>query len=279
MSPILLALLACAGFGVSDYLQGMAARKTSSIPVMVVAQNTGLLAIVIATPALGGSPSPNDLIYGGFLGILLLAGIALLIFSFRHGPITIASTIIGVIGVALPAAYGILEGEHPGGMTYTGLVMALAAILLIELGKGAGTGITPVAFMAAVGSGLAFGGFAIVMSKVGSDAGLWPLLVAYLVRSLLLGIAILFLRPQRLMESCRTVFMEAGLAGVMVTLASAAFLLSLQNGGPLVLVNTISQEAPIVTVTLAVVLLKERLSAVQRIGLCAGLVSLALMGL
>ena len=279
MVPILLALLACAAFGASDYLQGMAARKASSIPVMIVAQNTGLVAILVAAPLIGGTPATSDLIWGTLLGVLLLAGIALLIYAFSHGPVTVAATVIAVIGIALPAGYGLVCGEHLDAEACIGLGTALIAILLINLGKGSGDVANPLAITAAIGCGIAFGGFAIVLSKIGSQAGLWPLVIAYLIRSLLLGLIVLAVRPAQLMRSCRSILLPAGLAGVMVALASAGFLLSLQLGGQLVVVNTISSEAPVVTVALAILILKERVNTVQATGLLAGFASLILIGL
>jgi drug/metabolite transporter (DMT)-like permease len=118
--------------------------------------------------------------------------------------------------------------------------------------------------LVAVGSGLGFGFFFILLSGIGESSGLWPLAVGRLTSvafavSLALARAVPVLAP-------RHVIALAMVAGVLDVTANVCFLLATQEG-LLSIVAVIASLYPVATVVLAILVTHERLSATQGVGL------------
>jgi drug/metabolite transporter (DMT)-like permease len=121
---------------------------------------------------------------------------------------------------------------------------------------------------------VAIGLFFLSLAQAGSEAGMWPLLMARVVSVGLFALAALVGR--------RSMRMPAGVAalaivcGVMDMLANALYLLAAQQG-PLSIVVTLSSLYPASTVLLARVVLGERLNQWQVSGVGCALAAVLLI--
>jgi drug/metabolite transporter (DMT)-like permease len=189
----------------------------------------------------------------------------------------------------VPVAAGVALGERPGPLVVAGVLVALPAIVLVAAsgpasGSASGSASGPASGPASgsvrgllggglpegVAAGLAFGILFIGLAQAGRDDGLWPVASEQTGALLVTLAAVLRTRPSlRVPVRAAVLPVLAGASGMAATvayfyathfslLAIAAVLVSLYPG---------------VTVLLARVLLHERFSPAQRVGL--GLCALA----
>jgi drug/metabolite transporter (DMT)-like permease len=159
-----------------------------------------------------------------------------------------------------------------------GIGIAIAAVaLLARESPGrreqptAGTGR---AFTLAIGAGLGFGGFFVLLDRTGDDAGLWPLVASRSVTFLLmLGIALI---TARAVVPRHDAFVPTIGTGVLDMSANVLFLLA-NREGLLALVAVVTSLYPASTIALAQIFLGERLARHQVIGLGLATVAVVLI--
>lgn len=278
---VLLATLSAAAFGVGDFLGGMSARQMAAVTAALVAQATGLLLLLVLAPVAGGSPTGGDLIWGSAAGVVGMAGLIAFYWALGAGRMTVVAPVSAVTSALVPLAFGLLDGERPGGLALAGALLALPAIVLIarepgdphgddELDSPPRQDSTIKVLVAAAAAGAAFGTFFVLISRSGHGSGLFPLAAARGASVLLVAAAIVVIRPGRADPAgART----AVLAGVFDVSANALFLLASREG-LLTLVGVIGSMYPASTVVLARVVLNERLAAHQLVGLALAAASL-----
>ena len=105
-----------------------------------------------------------------------------------------------------------------------------------------------------------------------ANAGMWPLLTARVVAVLLFGAATIY--AERSYRMPTRVLMTAVAGGILDMLANVLYLLAARNG-PLTLVVTLSSLYPASTVLLARMVLGERITPRQWIGVVFALTAIA----
>ncbi|GAC1514864.1 MAG: DMT family transporter [Gemmatimonadaceae bacterium] len=285
MTALLLALAASAVYGSADFLGGLATRRASMLAVVALSQLAGLLALLPMVAMMGGSPDPISLQWGAAAGIVGGAGVALLYRALAGGSMSIAAPIAAVAGIAVPVLVGLALGDRPGLAPLIGVVLAAGAIVLISRpppvpiphAATSQSAVTPrhrepVAM--ALGAGLAIGFFYVCLQRSSGRAGLWPL-----VASRTVSVAVFFLlaaatgKTLRLPAGVRILVLAGGVADVV---ANALYLLAVRRG-MLSVIATLSSLYPAATVLLARVVLRERLGAVQWVGLGIAAVAVVLI--
>lgn len=275
MTPLLLSLLAAAGYGVSDFLGGLGARRVAALRVCVVSYPLGLVGMLAVAPLVGGELRPAALLVGAASG--LLGGLAILWFylALAAGPMSVVSPVTAVLVVALPLAVGLLAGERPGPAALVGAGVGVLAVLLVSRSPGeAASRFTRRVALLTVGSGVVFGGYFVLLDAAGPDTGLWPLTASRLTATLTvlaMAAAARQLRP----PTGVPLRLAVGCAALDVV-ANGAFVLAL-HAGLLSLVSVVTALYPASTVLLARLVLGERTGVVQRAGLALAAVSVALI--
>jgi drug/metabolite transporter (DMT)-like permease len=268
---LVLSLLAALGYGVADFVGGLAARRTAAVlSVVMVSYPVGLLGMLAIEPLLGGSPTATSLVIGAISGVISAAAILWFYAALAAGPMSVVSPVTSLLVAGLPLAYGMLTGEHPGVIALVGAAIALIAVVLVSRQEHSAVDEgTPVRFTARVawltaGTGIAFGVYFILLDKVGTSTGLWPLIISRAVSSAVVLVAGL-IRRQRLLPA-GVPRRLALTAGVLDVLGNGAFLYAL-HVGLLSIVSVVTSLYPAATVVLARVVLGERTGWIQRIGL------------
>ena len=125
-----------------------------------------------------------------------------------------------------------------------------------------------------VGSGLAFGLNFVLIAQTPVDAHLWPLVFARISASTVVLLVALFTR--NLAAPTGTPLRLALAAGVLDTIANVAMLMAL-HASLLSLAAVLMSLYPAATVALALVVLKERVTRWQAIGMVLALIAVAMI--
>jgi drug/metabolite transporter (DMT)-like permease len=271
-------------YGASDFLGGLAARRTNTMAVVVVSQSSGMVALAVTLPLLpDAAPTMRDLIWGAVAGIAVGAGVALLYRALAIGTMAVVAPTTAVCAVVVPVVAAILLGERPGARALAGIALAIVSIVLVSQQRGgaahgehpgAEASGLPSALGLALLSGIAIGLFFLSLARTESTAGLWPLLVARLASVALFGVSAIAGRRSLRMAAPVAAIAIAG--GLIDMLASVLYLIATRNG-PLSVVVTLTSLYPASTVVLALAVLGERLSVIQGTGIGCALIAVLLI--
>jgi drug/metabolite transporter (DMT)-like permease len=177
---------------------------------------------------------------------------------------SVVAPITSVEAAVVPVVFGLFIGERPGLGALIGVVIALLAVALVSSSAETREDSAPSGVPEAIGAGLAFGVFFIVLDQAGDSAGMWPILAMRATSLVLVAVAVLTtgtsLRP------ATGTMWGIAVSGVLDVAANVAYLLSTQHG-LLSLVAVITSMYPAATVILARLVLHERLTRYQLVGL------------
>jgi len=273
---VLFALVAAAAYGVSDFVGGLASRRVSALNVLLVSYPVGGLIMALALPGYGGPVSARTLLWSLAGGVAGLVGVALLYSALAVAPMNIVSPVTAVMSAAVPVLGGVLRGERPGAPAWAGIVLGMAAVVLIAR-QPADHPHPPVGWrplLMAVLAGAGFGLYFICLASSDRDSGLWPVVISRFCSAVL--VVPLLLAVDRFARPDRPVLALAAVAGVLDATANVAFLLSSRHG-LLSLAGVITALYPAGTVALAVLILRERTGRAQRAGLGLAAVAVVLL--
>jgi uncharacterized membrane protein len=284
---VLLGLLAAITYGSADFLGGLATKRNPAIRVALISQLFGFVLYLIALPLLPeGRFTGEAWLWGGLAGLTGGVGLAFLYRGLAHGRMSVVAPITAVIAAILPVAFGLLTGERPSTLQLVGIGVAIPAIALVSSVPHASAnppapGTTARSRAAALGvfdalaSGVAIGLFLITLARAGEDTGVYPLVAARIVSiSLFLVLVAATRTPLRLATGTMGIVAVSGFLDVT---ANLLYLLGTREGLVSV-VAVLTSLYPGATVALARVVVKERLSVHQLVGLglaLAGVASIA----
>ncbi len=263
---LLFALVAAAAYGVSDFVGGLASRRVPAVTVLLVSYPIGAALMAALLPLYGGPVSAGTLAWSLVAGAAGLLGLVLLYAALGQAPMNVISPLTAVMSAVVPIVGGVLQGERPHLLAWSGILLGLVAVALISRQPAdhphGPVGWKPLAM--AVLAGVGFGAYFICVARTDPGSGMWPVVLSRLTAALLLlPLAAAFAGFVRIP---RPVLGLATMAGVVDAVANLGFLLASRHG-LLSLAGVISSLYPAGTVLLAVLILKERPGAAQRVGL------------
>lgn len=276
---IVLGLAVAVVYGAADFLGGRTSRDNRPAAVVAVSQVTSLV-LLGALLLLDASPFPDGapLAFGAASGIVSLVGVQLLYRGLALGAMGVIAPVTAVGAAVVPFAYGLLTGERPSPLALLGVAVALVAIALVAAasppaiggqpagGQPAGVGARELVLAGAAGT--AFGLAFIFLAESGEGGGFWPLLAA---RGASVPVAVIIaLATGRDLAIAPGSRAAVAAAGVLDVLAIALYLLASRRG-LISLVAVLGSLYPATTVILARVVLHERFSRTQLVGLALAL--------
>ncbi|HEY3344388.1 MAG TPA: DMT family transporter [Anaerolineaceae bacterium] len=271
---ILFALTSAAVWGSGDFTGGQATRKSSQYAVLVLSAFSGLAVLVIATLVsrehLPSLPSVGWATLSGASGAL---GIAAFYRALSRGPNVVIAPITAVIGAALTVVFGAIALGLPSPAQMAGFGLAFAGIWLVSSAKADGMSVSREGWLLTVLAGMGFGGFFIFMGQVETGKVFTPLICA---RSMTLctGLLLLLFNRQRLPAPLLSPL--ALLAGVLDAGGNLFYILARQYTR-LDIAAVLSSLYPLSTVILASLILKEKVTRGQWLGVLACLGAIALI--
>jgi drug/metabolite transporter (DMT)-like permease len=274
MAAILLALGASLSYGLGDFLGGVTSRKTHVLRVLAVSQPFGaalvVVWVVLADDPFLGAGATLAALGAGIGGVV---GLAALYRGMAIGAMGVVAP-VSSMAAAIPFTVGVARGERPSLLQFVGAAVALAGLGLVSRTNdelrgriAAGVGL---ALLAALG----FGFYFVLLDLAANESAAWAVLVARVSSSSLavgaaLAAGLSLGLPRRLLLPVLGVGLCDVGANVMFAVATTRGLVSV--------VSVLTSLYPAVTVILAAVLLRERVSGIQLAGAGAVLAGAALL--
>jgi drug/metabolite transporter (DMT)-like permease len=289
---VLLGLLAAATYGSSDFLAGLASRRLPPIVVTAGAQAiclaVGLIAILFYP---GDGMSTRILLWGAASGLGSAGGTFALYRGLGGGEMSVVATLSGLLTAVIPVIVGLATGDSLTALAAVGIVAAIPAIGLVSWAPGGEAGDGGSGAVWGILAGLGFGLLFVGYDRAGSGAGAWPLVVAEGTATLLtIGPALLALSRLRRGRAAVDAAVAEGAAadrrsfglllaaGLLAGAANLSFIIA-NHHGELAVVAVLTALYPGFTVILARLVLGERWSAAQKLGLATALLATLLVSL
>jgi len=276
MIAVVLSLISAALYGGADFLGGIAAKRSTILSVTAISQGAGLAVLIAVAPFFGGHPLAGDLLWGLLGGVFGGTGIALLYHALSIGKMGVVSPITAILAAVVPVGVGVFRGDPLHWFQFAGIGCALAAVVMISFStqEGGGREIATKGVKEAIGSGIAIGGFFLVVGLSRSGAGVDTLLAAR-VGSVLFLLLLAAVTRADLRPRAGTLPMLL-LVGTIDMFANVLFVIAAQTGA-LAISAVLTSLYPASTVFLARIVIKERLQPAQKFGVGLALLGVALI--
>jgi uncharacterized membrane protein len=273
---IVLALAAAVFYGAADFLGGFATRRAATLTVVVLSQIVGVATVCVAAGFLPpAQPRLVDMVWGAVAGLIGGSALALFYRALGRGTMSVIAPVTAVVAIVIPVAVGLAQGERPAVQAMLGVGLACVSIVLVSatVSRGADGALPRIrgaisagSFGTALAAGACFGGFLVVIRQASPAAGIWPLaagrvasIVAYLSAAALTRRPL----PLRVLPAALPLIIGAGMLDMT---ANICYLLATHRG-LLAIVATIASLYPATTLLLARLVLRERMSWLQSVGL------------
>jgi len=277
MSAVVLGLLTAGLFGVAAYLGPVMSRVHGAAAVLAWGQFAAVpVAALLVAGLHADRPDTGVLLLGLLSGVANGLALTAMFASARHLHLSVMAP-IGATGAAVPVALALVLGERPGLWQLLGIPLALAGVVLVAAGQGRGTGGAPPAGSRVRGLWLAaawavlYGLFLALFAQAvaggeGVGGELWAVLASRV--TLLLTVVTVPVLSGGTIRMRPAAVPLAAVNGLLILGGVTAFAAA-TSAGLVSVVSVLATLSPLVTVVLAVVLLRERLAGSQRAGLLA----------
>ena len=278
MLSIFFGLLSAITWGAGDFAGGLASRKLGAYRAVLYADFFGLLLIGIALGVYREAiPSTMAFVYAAIGGVLGSVGLLLLYYSLANGQMSIAAPVSALSAGLLPVIVGAITEGIPHWVQLLGFGLALLAIWLISSGQG--FHVERLADLRLpILAGLGFGSYFIFIHYATQETNsvLWTMVISRLAGTVLLLVVVLARRDSLSVprDAWTVVFFNAAL-----DVGGNFFYILASRLGRLDVAAVLSSLYPGSTVLLAWLLLKERISLQQWIGIGAALIAIVLFTL
>lgn len=273
---MVLGLLAAVTWGSGDFGGGILSRRVPLFGVVGVSQLVGMAAAIMLATARGEPfPAATDIAWATGAGVCGVVGVTGLYRGLAVGRMGVVAPTTGVLGAVLPVAFGFAVQGVPQPAAIVGIVGAILAVVVVTSAPGHGTD-RPSGIRWALLAGLAIGGFNICIGQFSGASAFGQLAIIRIVQAIMISILIVAWRqPWRVP---RDVLPKLMVIGLLDMTGNAAFILAVQAGA-LAIATVLSSLYPVVTVILAIVLLREHLSRSHVVGIVLTVFSIALISI
>jgi drug/metabolite transporter (DMT)-like permease len=259
-------------WGAGDFLGGLGSRRASVLGALLVSQTAGFVLLLVCA-FLFGEPFPTaaQIGWGSAAGLAGTLGLGALYMGLASSRASIVAPVSAIVAALLPALYSLLTIGLPEPSKQLGFGIAIAAILLVSYSN-QGVGEMR-ALGLALAAGLGFGLFFILIHQGGQASTFFPLLFA---RGISIPFVVALTRWRRPPLPAPPVLPILILSGLFDVGGNVFFLLASQ-AGRLDVATILSSLYPASTVILSRVVLAERTTRSQQLGVAAALIAIALI--
>jgi drug/metabolite transporter (DMT)-like permease len=266
-------LASALSWGAGDFSGGVASKRAPVLGVLAFGQAAGV-SLMVALAFSWGEPVPAaaSLGWAAGAGASGAVGLAALYRGLAVGRMGVVAPVSAILSAAIPVLWGALAEGLPGPTRLAGFGLALAGIWLVA-GAGEASGGRRGLGLAVL-AGFGFGGFLVLMARGAQGGTFWPLAAARGMTLALSLAAALLSRRSFVPPVAALPFVI--LSGALDAGGNAFFVLAAQ-GGRLDVAAVLSSMYPASTVLLASLVLRERVSRPQGVGIAAVLIAIALI--
>lgn len=263
LPTILFGLASAISWGSGDFCGGLASKRTSVYGVVVISQFVSLLLLVLISLLFPeGAILPKDILLGAVAGLFGATGLLILYSGLARGQMGIVAPVTALMAALVPVVFSIIVEGAPLARQIAGFVVALISVWLISK-PGTDSRINLDDLYLPILAGIGFGVFFILIDQVSESAIWWPLVSARTTSIIVVFLIALKIREISVPQSNQIPVII--LAGILDTGGNAFFALATRLGR-LDIASILSSLYPAVTVLLAWIILKERLTLQQWIG-------------
>ncbi|HWR84442.1 MAG TPA: EamA family transporter [Rhodoglobus sp.] len=285
MLTVVVGLASALVYGFADFFGGLAARRIRPIPATAAGAVAGVVIGMLALALIGGTWSRDAVVLGLLSGAVAAAAVGMLYACLAIGPMSILSPLTAVVSAIVPVVVGLASGEQPGPLGFVALPLCLVAVVLVGFApdpqavRPTGRGI-----LLGIGAGAAIGTFLVILDSTPEDSGAVPLLfnrAANAAVMVLLATVLIALARRRAPSGgvpWRQGLPLALAAGTLDTMANAGLLLGVRLGD-LSVIAVLTALYPAGTIILARIVLRERITPLQYVGLGLAVAGGALLAL
>lgn len=292
-ATVALGLASAAIWGTSDFVGGVAARRLPASAVVLLSHGLSLV-LLVSLAVLSRSPLPDrtSTLFGLTAGLACGTGVIVLYKALALGGMGLTAAVSGVIAAVLPVLWGFATEGLPTGIQIAGIVLAAASIWMIARSPGAASSRQGVLLGAIAGA--SFGALFILLKLAGRGGVLWPLACSRAVSASLAGLVTWFgTRPlaqnpvagKPVATRARSgwpVWWSGSIVALLATTgifdaSGNSFYILATRLGRLDIAAVLSSLYPASTILLAALLLKERTTRSQTLGMALALVAVVLI--
>ncbi|RJP52734.1 MAG: DMT family transporter [Anaerolineaceae bacterium] len=276
LTAILFGIASALTWGAGDFAGGIASKRSSPYAVVIWGDIVGMTVVSVLAFILGDPfPSWGSMIYillSSFCGAI---GIIILYRALAGGQMSIAAPTSALMAAVIPVFVGVIVDGWPKWLTMVGVVMALAAIWLVARAEHEGVHrIHWADVRMPLIAGVLFGLFFVFMHQASSESVLWPAVLLRISSAILLAVIALFTRSSFAIP--REQWWLVVFVGIFDIAGNIFYILSAQTGR-MDIAAVVGSLYPGMTVALAWMILKERISSSQWIGIAAALTAIVLI--
>jgi drug/metabolite transporter (DMT)-like permease len=274
MDAVALALTSSLVWGIADFSGGMLTRRLPLAAVTVLSQAAGF-ALLLVLASGSGTLDTTSVAIGTIAGLGGGAGLACFYAALARGTMSIVAPITACSAV-VPVALSLARGERPSGLALGGSAIALTgAVLASAEERSASERGRREAIVLAVIAAIAIGVFVFFLGHASQEGSALSALLGARIGSL--GVLLAWtLATRSTLRVPPRALVPITLVGLADVSANALFALASQRGF-LAVVAVLGSLFPVVTVVLAHLVLGERISTVQRVGVAVALAGVAIV--
>ncbi|MFI7342996.1 EamA family transporter [Streptomyces sp. NPDC050085] len=272
--------------GLSDFGGGLLARRIPALTVVVVSQSIAVAVLGVIVVATGAwSETGPRLWFAVAAGVVGPAAMLFFYKALALGPMGVVSP-LGSLGVAVPVGVGLALGERPGLLQVTGILVAVAGVVLAGGPQFRGAPVQRQAILLTVVAAFGFGAVMTLIAEASTTlTGLFLALFVQRVTNVAVGGAALAVSAK---NGAPMLPWEGGLRLIRVSLPALAFVgladvaangtysMAVQHG-PVTVAAVLASLYPVITAVAARGLLSERLRGLQAAGAGLALVGTVLL--
>ena len=276
MLSILYGLLSAVSWGAGDFAGGLVSRKLSAYRAVFYSDVIGLiLVLLVSTVYREPFPSTFIIINAAIGGMLGTFGLLFLYTSLSQGKMSIAAPVSALFAALIPVVVGLFTQGLPTSNQFIGFMFAFGAIWLISQGQV--TGRFRLEHIADLRlpllAGLGFAGYLIFLHRAssGSDLILAPMIISRAAGTVLILIVVLARRDSFAVPRDAWGVVSAN---AFLDLGGNLFFILASQSGRLDISAILSSLYPGITVILAWLFLKEKISMTQITGIISALIAI-----
>ena len=272
LAPIGFSLSTTAAWGTANFLGGYASRRVNPFVFATIAHLAALaFMILVATTVHAPLLSKHALIWSLVAGTAGGLALAILYASLSSGKMGLAAPVAGVLSAAIPAVATMFREGSPGAPRLIGFALATLGVCLISRSDDkTERRVLGMAILAGCG----FAAYALAIRQAGPGSAMW--IEVHSRAAALFVTAAITVYGRKLGDFRRSANLWGVAVGLVDVSGSVAFVRATQLGR-LDTVVVLASLHPAVTVLLALVLLKEKLTPWKAVGVCAALVAVPLI--
>lgn len=272
MRSIGLALGASLSWGVADFFGPLKGRTLGALRVLFYVEVGGLIAIALLVAIRGKGPAGAATLLAIPAAISGTLGLFAYYRGIAVGAISIVAPIAGISAV-IPVAVGIASGDRPSDWQWAGIATSLVGVFLASREKAGGRRVAAGAGLALIAA-IGFGGYFPPMHAAGNADFWWASLIFRATSTaVILGVVAIRRPPLGVPALQLPILALIGVGDMLGNLFFAAA----STSGLVSVTSVLASLYPIVTVAMARIVLKERVSRSQETGVVLTLAGVALI--